>query len=214
MALGSPFEVGLRHRVCSPARSRLGLPWLLGAFPRWCVSGVLLRVVRDLEVSGTLGWYWTQHRRFCLLSFSVSSVLSRSILDHQCADFRRLLLGVRAALQAYALEGTVTLSSFSSLCLRVREALLSPLTHPFLCAQVCFFPALDGCVVSPEEFFRFSVVLSFSMTMSPPIRSRIEMSGAPFAAPAAFLRTLVCFFLARDGLVGSPVDVPSHSWMD
>ena len=74
-----------------------------------------------------------------------------------CADFRRLLLGVRAALQAYALEGTVTLSSFSSLCLRVREALLSPLTHPFLCAQVCFFPALDGCVFSPEEFFRFSV---------------------------------------------------------
>ena len=41
MALVGPFEVGLRHHVCSPARSWLDLACLLGAFPVWCGCRVL-----------------------------------------------------------------------------------------------------------------------------------------------------------------------------
>ena len=51
MALDGPFEVGLRHHVCSPARPRLDLAWWHGAFPVWCVCRVLSGVGSSRVIS-------------------------------------------------------------------------------------------------------------------------------------------------------------------
>ena len=123
---------------------------------------------RDLEVSGTPGWYWTQHRRLCLLSFSVSSVPLGQfwIISAQTFGVYYRVFGLLfrhtpwKAPSPSVPSALYVLVSARPYCRRLR--------NPFVCSGL-----------------------------------RCQELLLP-----------VCFFLARDGLVGSPVDVPSHSWMD